>query len=37
VAGVYTFEVAQTKIHQTEELARENEFPLLLTMEPEDD
>ncbi|MFO0652185.1 MAG: ATP-dependent Clp protease adaptor ClpS [Polyangiales bacterium] len=37
VAGVYTFEVAQTKIHQVEELARENEFPLLLTMEPEDD
>ncbi len=37
VAGVYTYEVAQTKIHQVEQLARENEFPLLLTMEPEDD
>lgn len=37
VAGVYTFDVAQTKIHQVEELARENEYPLLLTMEPEDD
>ena len=37
VAGVHTFEVAQTKIHQVEQLARENEFPLLLTMEPEDD
>ncbi len=37
VAGVYTFDVAATKIRQVEELARENEFPLLLTMEPEDD
>ena len=36
VAGVYTFEVAQTKIHQVEELAREHEFPLKLSMEPED-
>jgi ATP-dependent Clp protease adaptor protein ClpS len=37
VAGVYTFDVAQTKIAQVDELARENEYPLRLTMEPEDD
>lgn len=36
VAGVYTFDVARTKIHQVEELARQNEFPLMLTMEPEE-
>ena len=36
VAGVYTHDVARTKIRQVEELARENEFPLLLTMEPEE-
>lgn len=37
VAGVYSFDVAQTKVHRVEELARENEFPLLTTIEPEDD
>ena len=37
VAGVYTFDVAQTKIRRTEQLAREHEFPLRLSMEPEDD
>lgn len=37
VAGVYTHDVAQTKIRQTEGLAREHEFPLRLSMEPEDD
>jgi ATP-dependent Clp protease adaptor protein ClpS len=36
VAGVYTYEVAETKIRLVEELARENEFPLRLTMEPEE-
>jgi ATP-dependent Clp protease adapter protein ClpS len=33
---VYTHDIARTKIRQVEELARENEFPLLLTMEPEE-
>src|SRR6476659_11476987 len=28
VAGVYTFEVAETKIKTVEKLARENDFPL---------
>ena len=37
VAGVYPYEVAETKIKTVEKLARENEFPLRLSMEPEDD
>lgn len=37
VAGVFTREVAETKIRKVEELAEEQEFPLRLTMEPEDD
>ncbi len=36
VAGVYTYDVAQTKIKTVEKLARENEFPLRLSLEPED-
>lgn len=37
VAGVYPFDVAQTKVEKVHRLAREYEYPLLLTMEPEDD
>jgi ATP-dependent Clp protease adaptor protein ClpS len=37
VAGVYSFEIAEMKARKTEELAREHEFPLKLTLEPEDD
>lgn len=37
VAGVYTHDVAATKISLVEQLAREHEYPLRLTMEPEDD
>ena len=33
VAGVYTYEVAETKVSRTTDLAREHEFPLLCTME----
>ena len=33
VAGVYTYEIAEMKVSKTTELARENEFPLLCTME----
>jgi ATP-dependent Clp protease adaptor protein ClpS len=33
LAGVYTFEVAETKVSRTTDLAREHEFPLLCTME----
>ncbi len=37
VAGVYTFDVAETKIRLVEKLARDNDYPLRLSMEPEDD
>ena len=36
VAGVYTFQVAETKVEQVRQLAERHEFPLLCTMEPED-
>ena len=36
VAGVYTYEVAETKIKTVEQLAQANEFPLRLSMEPEE-
>jgi ATP-dependent Clp protease adaptor protein ClpS len=36
VAGVYTFEIAETKVQQTMALAEQAAFPLLCTMEPED-
>ncbi len=35
VCGIYTKEIAETKIEQTTELARENGFPLKCTMEEE--
>jgi len=37
VAGVYPFEIAEMKVRKTEELARAHEFPLKLTLEPEED
>lgn len=37
IAGVFTHDVAETKIRMVEKLARENDFPLRLSMEPEDD
>jgi ATP-dependent Clp protease adaptor protein ClpS len=36
VAGVYTRDLAETKVNRTHQLARENEYPLKLTMEPEE-
>lgn len=36
VAGVYTFEIAETKVQLTMALAEKAAFPLLCTMEPED-
>jgi ATP-dependent Clp protease adaptor protein ClpS len=35
VAGVFTYEVAEMKVAKTISLAREQEFPLLCTMEPD--
>jgi len=35
VAGVYTHEVAETKLRTTMQTAEAHEFPLLVTMEPE--
>ena len=35
VAGVYTHDVAETKLKATRQMAEEQEFPLLVTMEPE--
>lgn len=35
ICGVYTFEVAETKISQVKKRARENEYPLKAIMEEE--
>jgi ATP-dependent Clp protease adaptor protein ClpS len=35
LAGVYTHDVAETKLKAARDLAEEHEFPLLVTMEPE--
>jgi len=35
VAGVYTFEIAETKVNETSALASKAQFPLLCTLEPE--
>ncbi len=37
LAGVYTRDVAETKVRTTKQLAEEHEFPLLATMEPEEE
>ena len=35
IAGVYTHDVADTKVRATQQVAEEHEFPLLVTMEVE--
>ena len=35
VCGVYTYDLAQTKVHQVTQLARKSEMPLKCTMEAE--
>lgn len=37
VAGVYPYEVAETKVQKTLQLARRYEYPLQLSLEPESD
>ena len=37
LAGVFTFEVAEMKVDRVTSLAQANEFPLLCTMEEDDD
>ena len=36
LAGVYTYEIAETKAAKVTRLAQENEFPLLCTLEEEE-
>ncbi|HET7433255.1 MAG TPA: ATP-dependent Clp protease adaptor ClpS [Thermoanaerobaculia bacterium] len=33
VAGIYTYEIAEMKVEKTTQLAREQEYPLLVTLE----
>ncbi|MBD3793751.1 MAG: ATP-dependent Clp protease adaptor ClpS [Campylobacterales bacterium] len=33
ICGVYTYEIAQTKVYQVKQLAKQNGFPLLATLE----
>ena len=35
VCGVYTYEIAESKVYQVMDFARENQHPLQCTMEPE--
>ena len=35
VAGVYTYEIAEAKIAKVTKLARQQEFPLLCSLEPD--
>ncbi|TYQ15909.1 UNVERIFIED_CONTAM: ATP-dependent Clp protease adaptor protein ClpS [Acetivibrio alkalicellulosi] len=35
IVGVYTYDIAKTKIMQVEQIAKEREFPLVSVMEPE--
>jgi ATP-dependent Clp protease adaptor protein ClpS len=35
VAGVYTYEIAESKVATVTEMARENDFPLLTSLEEE--
>ena len=35
LAGIYQHEIAETKVHRVLEMARQAQFPFLVTMEPE--
>ena len=36
IAGIYDYQIAEQKVHEVMELARENDYPLKITGEPED-
>ena len=33
ICGIYSYDIAETKVFQVKQLAKKNEFPLLATME----
>lgn len=35
VAGVFSYEIAETKVNKVQELAKQNEYPLRCSMEPD--
>lgn len=35
IVGVYTYDIAKTKVAQVEQMARDREFPLMAVIEPE--
>ena len=35
VCGIYSYEIAQTKVHQVKQVAKKSGFPLLATLEEE--
>ena len=35
VVGIYTYDIATSKVRKATDMARENGFPLTLTVEPE--
>jgi ATP-dependent Clp protease adaptor protein ClpS len=37
LAGVYTYDVAATRVASAKRMAEQHEYPLLVTMEPEDE
>jgi ATP-dependent Clp protease adaptor protein ClpS len=37
VVGIYTYDIAVSKAQKATDMARENGFPLRLTVEPEED
>ena len=37
IAGIYTYEIAETKVAHVRELAEKAEYPLMCTLEPDDE
>ena len=36
IAGIYDYQIAEQKVYEVMELAKENDYPLKITGEPED-